>query len=225
MFRLLFDLNPIVCSLGRYEQDILQGTECRCQLIYTFVMGVNTLDGPTELLDDRIPILLDKGDDSDVVLNIKENMNLGKSQTWFYFASTITSDPKLDFDYVGKMDTDTMPYLDKYFEFADNHLPPSPYNLRMMVGIFSNKAWWKNNNIIKESFFFLSITPGSQMARWLVCMCTQEGHGTFCPKTWPLALLPLLNSLYQAKPDISIQKGLKTTTLEQCHIFLLKGSQ
>jgi hypothetical protein len=27
MFRLLFDLNPIVCSLGRYEQDILQGTE------------------------------------------------------------------------------------------------------------------------------------------------------------------------------------------------------
>jgi hypothetical protein len=155
MFRLLFDPNPLVCSLGRYEQDLLQGTESCCQLIYTFVIGGNedTLDGPTELLDDRIPILLEKGDDY-VVLNIQENMNSGKRQTWFYFASTImNNEPKLNFDYVGKMDTDSMPYLDKYFDFADNHLPPSPYNLRTMVGIFTDKAWWKRETNIKEHFF------------------------------------------------------------------------
>jgi hypothetical protein len=155
MFRLLFDLNPLVCSLGKYEQDLLQGTESCCQLIYTFVIGGNedTLDGPTELLDDHIPILLEKGDDY-VVLNIQENMNSGKSQTWFYFASTIMDNkPKLNFDYVGKMDTDSMPYLDKYFDFADNHLPPSPYNLRTMVGIFTDKAWWKTKSRINERFF------------------------------------------------------------------------
>jgi len=154
LFRLLFDLNPLVCSLGRYEQDILEGTESRCQFVYTFVMGGNDdiWDGPNELLDDRIPILLDKGDDY-VVLNIQENMNLGKSQTWFYFASTTMKETKLNFDYIGKMDTDTMPYLDKYFDFADNHLPPSPYNLRTMVGIFSMKSWWKNQDKIKERFF------------------------------------------------------------------------
>jgi hypothetical protein len=155
MFRLLFDLSPLVCSLGRYEQDLLQGTESRCQLIYTFVIGGNedTLDGPTELLDDRIPILLKKGDDY-VVLNIQENMNSGKSQTWFYFASTImNNEPKLNFYYIGKLDTDSMPYLDKYFDFADNYLPPSPYNLRTMVALFFDKAWWKNNNTTKERFF------------------------------------------------------------------------
>jgi hypothetical protein len=95
MFRLLFALNPLVCSLGRYEQDILQGIESRCQLIYTFVIGGNkdTWDGPTELLDDHLPILLEKGNDY-VILNIVENMNLGKSQTWFYFASTIMNEEK-----------------------------------------------------------------------------------------------------------------------------------
>ena len=165
MFRLLFGLNPLVCSLGRYEQDLLQGTKSHCQLIYTFVMGGNkdVQGGPNELVDNRLPILLEKGEDY-VVLNIQENMNKGKSQTWFYFASTIMNETELNFDYVGKMDTDSMPYLDKYFDFAENHLLSSPYNLRTMVGLFTDKAWWTKNNKIerqKNELFFTEYYTGN----------------------------------------------------------------
>jgi hypothetical protein len=69
--------------------------------------------------------------------------------------------PKLNFDYVGKMDTDTMPYLDKYFDFAEDHLLPAPYNLKTMVGLFSDIPWWKNNNTTKERSFSEYFTLGT----------------------------------------------------------------
>ena len=81
MFHLWFSLHPLVCSLGRYE--IEQETNSHCQFIYPFVTGVNQdKDSPAELLDNNtIPFLLEKGDDQ-VTLNIKENMDDGKSKTW-----------------------------------------------------------------------------------------------------------------------------------------------
>lgn len=51
-------------------------------------------------------------------------MNDGKSQTWFYYASTLADD--LGIDYVGKLDLDTMLYLDKFFASKEMHLPPAP---------------------------------------------------------------------------------------------------
>lgn len=82
-------------------------------------------------------------------------MNDGKSQTWFYYGSTVAE--KYGFEYVGKMDTDSLPYLDKYFEFADTTLPPAPYNTRVLAGTIVDKRWWperpEKENDAKESYF------------------------------------------------------------------------
>ena len=152
MFRALFSLHPAVCSLGRYERDLLHKSESSCKFIYTFVIGGSRdEDAPTELLDSHRPLVLEKGGDR-LVLNIKESMNDGKSQTWLHFASTVMSDEHLAFDYVGKMDTDSLVYLDQYFNFADSYLHPSPYNLRTMVGLLSNKSEWRRQKS-NENFF------------------------------------------------------------------------
>lgn len=163
MFRSLFSLHPAVCSLGSYERDLLQKSASTCEFIYTFVMGGREdVNAPTEMLDqdNHGPLVLEKVEDQ-LVLNIKENMNDGKSQTWFYFASTVMSDEYLGFDYVGKMDTDSLVYIDQYFRFADSYLHPSPYNQRTMAGILSNKSEWhrtsdetsKDKSLTKERFF------------------------------------------------------------------------
>ena len=154
MFRLLFSLHPLVCSLGRYERE--QHADSECRFIYTFVTGGNKENNaPTELLDDSIPILLDKGDDQ-VTLNIKENMEDGKSQTWLYFATTLINNEGFHFDYVGKMDTDTLIRLDDYFKFAKDNLHPYPFNVRTIAGLFHDKSWWAQRKIgrnRKEQFF------------------------------------------------------------------------
>jgi hypothetical protein len=82
-------------------------------------------------------------------------MNEGKSQTWFYYGSLVAAEYGLE--YVAKIDTDSLPYLDKYFDFADTSLPPAPYNTRILAGTIVDKAWWpkktdKENNI-KEAYF------------------------------------------------------------------------
>ena len=67
-------------------------------------------------------------------------MNDGKSQTWFYYASTLADE--LEIDYVGKIDLDTMLYLDKFFAFKEIHLPPSPYTNYILVGKLVDKDTW-----------------------------------------------------------------------------------
>ena len=42
----------------------------------------------------------------------------------------------LDFDYVGKMDSDTLIHMVKYFNFADNNLHPFPFNEKTMEESF-----------------------------------------------------------------------------------------
>jgi Galactosyltransferase len=81
-------------------------------------------------------------------------MNEGKSQTWFYYASLQLE--KYGIEYVMKMDTDSLLYLDRYFTFADHSLPPAPYNSRIMAGAPVDKAWWKMDRAkkdVKEPYF------------------------------------------------------------------------
>ena len=89
-------------------------------------------------------------------LSRSENMNEGKSQTWFYFAGKEAKEYK--FDYVAKQDTDALPYLDQFFDFVDNALPPHPYNSRTLVGTFVDKQmhWqlWKEEGKPNEDFFW-----------------------------------------------------------------------
>jgi Galactosyltransferase len=71
-------------------------------------------------------------------------MNTGKSPTWFYYAGSLLD--KYGIEYVMKIDTDSLLYLDRYFTFAENTLPPAPYNTRILAGAVVDKAGWKMDN-------------------------------------------------------------------------------
>eukprot|EP00339_Tiarina_fusa_P018611 CAMPEP_0117019286 /NCGR_PEP_ID=MMETSP0472-20121206/14825_1 /TAXON_ID=693140 ORGANISM="Tiarina fusus, Strain LIS" /NCGR_SAMPLE_ID=MMETSP0472 /ASSEMBLY_ACC=CAM_ASM_000603 /LENGTH=396 /DNA_ID=CAMNT_0004724221 /DNA_START=171 /DNA_END=1361 /DNA_ORIENTATION=+ len=143
-----------VCTLADFQTYFNANDEVnkeRCELIYTFVAGVNKdKDGPTEivnnathkLLVDR-PVVAYKQDlnDPDVtLLNIRENMNDGKSQTFFYFASVMSQ--TYGFEYAMKLDADAMLHLHDFFLFADKNLPPAPWNTNIFVGALRDKYYW-----------------------------------------------------------------------------------
>ena len=70
----------------------------------------------------------------------RENMNEGKSQTFFYFASLIMEEFGLD--YAMKLDADSILHLHDFLLFAHTHLPPAPYNTNIFVGALRDKAGW-----------------------------------------------------------------------------------
>ena len=125
--------NPTrICPLAH----ILQGkaTLEHCQIAYTFFMAANP-GGPTELLfpNDSFPILSRppsnfpaKEEDDMVFLNIRENMNDGKMPTWFKYASMLVEDDKYPFDYVAKIDSDTLVFIPAFLEFAEQHMAHTP---------------------------------------------------------------------------------------------------
>lgn len=146
-FRKLYTLEPQrICSLHEFRTNRSDA----CELIYTFVMGsARDEEAPTELLNDTERLFLtnppnstaeDIGYDDITHLNIKENMNDGKSTTWLAYA--LSEQRKLGFDYVVNTDSDSMPLLDKYFQFTKDSLPPAPYNRNILSGHMVDKFWW-----------------------------------------------------------------------------------
>ena len=151
-----------VCTLSQFRND--NTTQQKCELIYTFVSGSNTdPNAPTERLEDTdtkdTPIELISGyknplkDDinwPDVThLNIRENMNEGKSQTWFYFASKLAdqfSHSSTPIDYAMKFDSDSILRLHDFLEFAHTRLPPAPYNNNIFGGALRDKGPWYHDN-------------------------------------------------------------------------------
>mmetsp|Transcript_983 Transcript_983/g.1907 ORF Transcript_983/g.1907 Transcript_983/m.1907 type:complete len:745 (-) Transcript_983:646-2880(-) len=135
-----------ICSL----QGWIIGNSKGCQLVYTFVLGGNQEEGgPTELLEYNssypmsIPCRLhqhaSEQDTSDIVcLNIKENMEEGKSQTWLKYATTVLHDRGY-FDYFGKMDSDTLLYPGIFFKQVLQKLPKYPNNARVYGGDYRFK--------------------------------------------------------------------------------------
>ncbi|KAL3940067.1 MAG: hypothetical protein SGBAC_005323 [Bacillariaceae sp.] len=126
-----------ICSL----QQLLtkKFSEEECQLAYTFVIGagkknvpmVNVNANSTE--DMVIPSSQIKEPEPDVLyLNIKENMNDGKSESWFKYA-TLLSENQLYFDYITKMDTDTVLLPHPMFEKMAQW-PKYPNNLHIYGG-------------------------------------------------------------------------------------------
>ena len=158
--RRLLRIHPHACSLDKY----LEEHTAECHLIYTFVLGGNPDAPSTELLDDKSrPWVLPStaadnprqynGTDilaADVtLLNIKENMNDGKSQTWFSYAATLVDDHSID--YIAKQDTDTILYLDRFFDFVDTMLPPPPYNRNILAGSVVDKLWWGADRVHRQA--------------------------------------------------------------------------
>ena len=147
--RNLFKLwnDPRVCSLPDFKTRPLSERYV-CELIYTFVIGANPEASP-ELVDNSRPFEVDRpitGTSRDLnepdmtLLNIRENMNEGKSQTWMYYASKIAEEN--DLDYVGKVDADSLLLLHEFFHFAYKNMPPAPYNSMMYIGALRDKAYW-----------------------------------------------------------------------------------
>mmetsp|Transcript_32681 Transcript_32681/g.79261 ORF Transcript_32681/g.79261 Transcript_32681/m.79261 type:complete len:721 (-) Transcript_32681:1019-3181(-) len=129
-----------ICSL----QELLkkQVSEEDCQLAYTFVIGAgNKKKKATPMVnvnanntkDMVIPSSQITDPEPDVLyLNIKENMNDGKSETWFKYA-TLLSESQLYFDYITKMDTDTLLFPYPLFEKM-SQWPKYPNNIHIYGG-------------------------------------------------------------------------------------------
>jgi hypothetical protein len=127
-------------------------------------LGANP-DASPELVDGSRPIEVsrpvnghskDMNEPDMILLNIRENMNEGKSQTWMHYGAQIAAEH--DLDYVAKCDADSLLHLHDFFRFAYKHMPPAPYNSMMYIGALRDKAYWpkhetEDERIRFESFF------------------------------------------------------------------------
>ena len=170
--RKLFTLwnDPRVCSLGDFEKWQKAAVPTSCEVMYTFVVGANPAaatewieldendigqrsDNPI-LVDSRVdsnftaPDLVKKGDVTR--LNIRENMNQGKSPTFFKYANQLMEMYSGDINYAMKLDADSILHLHEFFRFAYLHLPPPPYNDNMYVGSLRDKAYWPQKLNVTE---------------------------------------------------------------------------
>ena len=141
-----------------------------CRVPYAFVVGAGGAGAPTDHGDDTVPltVITSGPEKADMVfLNIRENMNFGKSYTWFKYAASLAADNRKTnkhrpIDYVAKADTDTLvaPSVLRYY--MKRELPPAPYNLGTYAG-------WANGNVLLNSlymlgqFYFVSIDLANYM--------------------------------------------------------------
>jgi hypothetical protein len=136
-----------ICSLV----DVLNGIvslddvqDGACVITYVFFVGGNP-SGPTELMkpNSSYPILIDGNDDfsdeGDIIsLNIKENLEDGKSQTWFKYASMVVKENP-SFDYIVKVDSDTLVFPPTFLDIMYRRLPRRPDNQRVYGGLPHDK--------------------------------------------------------------------------------------
>ena len=118
----VFDHGRRVCSLQNFIRSPFEAHDCI--VLYTFVLGGNS-DGPSVLTKSRDPssFLTRTGflDEMDVtVLDIQENMQDGKTLTWFAYANTFVH--QFGVEFVGKMDSDTYMNMDLFVDFVHREL-------------------------------------------------------------------------------------------------------
>jgi hypothetical protein len=120
-----------ICSLN--DLLLLNKTDIiDCQIAYVFVAG-GLEKGPTQLLMPNethpitIPAPTAQKQESDLVfLNIKENMNDGKTPTYYKYASMVAEsfeNTPAPFHFVIKMDLDTMLFVPNFLAYAQEHFP------------------------------------------------------------------------------------------------------
>ena len=121
-----------ICSLSDLKSNPSQYKNCR--LVYTFVVGAHppeSTDKPAEILangNERLVLdnyqIASATNEPDITyLNIRENMNDGKSISYFrYVAFELLPDENLEIDFVAKMDTDTLLFPDKFLDLLTTDL-------------------------------------------------------------------------------------------------------
>ena len=150
-----------ICSLKEYmDYATRTGSQTQdCISPYAFVVSAGGEDRPTEHgNDDEEPIVLDPStipdaEDDCIYLNIKENMEDGKSVTYFKFGQSIAE--QFGIDYIGKTDSDSLIDMPLFLSFLMNDLAPAPYNRRTYGG-----QTWTNTEQLSiyatGQFYFMS---------------------------------------------------------------------
>jgi hypothetical protein len=155
---LSFD-DPRICTLDEYKRQVDENPyQVVCQVPYTFIIGAGDDDRPTDHDDDQpltVKTALEGTVEEDCTyLNIRENMEEGKSPTYFKFAAELSKDYNID--YVAKVDDDTVLSPELLFsEMLDSELPPAPYNRRLYGGP-SIMSTTKNLLYGAGEFYFMS---------------------------------------------------------------------
>jgi Galactosyltransferase len=131
-----------------------------CQLAYVFMAGGNQT-GPTErvVYKSSEPITLPSNETDVVLLNIKENMNEGKTPSFFKYATTVV-DEHVYFDYIAKTDSDTLIFPDRILNDSVNKLPVFPNNVLVYGGyrpVARKDDQMKGPLYWQGSFYFLSV--------------------------------------------------------------------
>jgi hypothetical protein len=136
-----------ICSFSGFQTlPTHQRKRSRCQFIYTFVIGGDHPGAPAENVGNDRPMLFNRtsSNESDptsmTYLNIRENMEDGKSQSWLKYAAHMAE--IYGFTYVGKMHEDSILKRKTLFEFISARLPPPPYNQGLLAGVMAAKSGW-----------------------------------------------------------------------------------
>lgn len=120
--------------------------EPKCRIRYAFVVGGNP-SGPTERIEGEHLLMRNHSlhQEPDVLyLNIRENMNEGKTPTWFAYASTLK-----DIDFIVKSDMDTMVDVTLWLSFATSYLSSLPIHQRIYAGRMVD--FWKCHEATRSS--------------------------------------------------------------------------
>lgn len=126
--RVLLHESSEVCPLQAYIQLHAPDKVQLCKIVYTFVLGTSAGTDElvsTDILRHRVtghPALHNEHDVT--VLAVNENMNDNKTLAWFVHANSLVR--KSTFDYVAKMDSDTMMRYDLLVNFMKKYLPSAP---------------------------------------------------------------------------------------------------
>lgn len=138
-----------ICSLRHLHKD--------CQMAYIFVAAGGTSQSPSELMHPNesypittIPDPVTENEEDDIIyLNVREHMNQGKIPTWFKYATMFTH-PDWDFDYVAKVDDDTLLFTGNLMDVLERDLAkPEDINKDGLVygGTINNvSVAWKERN-------------------------------------------------------------------------------
>jgi len=150
-----------ICSLKEYldysKRTGLQTQDCISP--YAFIVAAGGEGRPTVHGDnDEEPIVLDpstipNAEEDCIYLNIRENMEDGKSITYFKYGQSIAT--QFGIDYIGKADSDSLINMRLFLNFLMNDLAPSPYNRRIYGG-----QTWTNTELSSiyatGQFYFMS---------------------------------------------------------------------
>ena len=170
-----------LCSLQNYMNR--PGAFVECRIAYTFVIGGGESDKAIEHImedehDGNIALSVKdvKGADPtemDVVyLNIRENMENGKTVTWLRYGAMIANQ-YAGINYIAKVDDDSLFSMDHYFAFVEKNLPPVPFNFNIYGGE-SVANHFHDSLYMMGQFFFMATNLADHISNALTAKDREE---------------------------------------------------